>query len=113
MCSRRVDMQQSILAKYLEKFQLTNGETETLNQPDITMEFFNAFEKTHIIHNNCQILLQSGSQTLALRIMEQIASIQVKILIPSTFYWNIRIVTAFLFVGNCHWISVSLGANTL
>lgn len=70
-------MEQLILSRFLEKFQLTSEEMEILKQPEVTNEFFTALEKTQTIHNNCQLLLQSGNQIAALSIMEQMSFLQV------------------------------------
>lgn len=73
---QKVEMEQMILSRFLEKFQLTNKETEILKQSSVTVEFFAALEKTQAIHNNCQLLLRSGNQVAALSIMEQMSFLQ-------------------------------------
>lgn len=87
-------MQQFILQKYIEKFQLSNQEKELLQQSNITPEFFAALEKTQTVHNNCQILLRNGNQTLALSIMEQMTSLQVGVFLADE---NIMLVFDFMF----------------
>lgn len=75
--SEKVSMEQSIINKFIEKFQLTKNEMEILKQSDISSDFFYVLEKTYVINNNCQILIQSGNQSLAFSIMEQMSSLQV------------------------------------
>lgn len=44
----------------------------------ITNDIFTALDKVQKIHNDCKILMQSGHQTLALDIMEQMTLNQVQ-----------------------------------
>lgn len=108
-------MQQIILSKFIEKFQLTREETEILKQTDVSNEFFLVLEKTHTIHDNCKYLLESGNQVAALSIMEQMSSLQVRNLSRySDFAILIFIgVIVMYHSGNCYGIPLSMGSNAL
>ncbi|XP_072394400.1 conserved oligomeric Golgi complex subunit 6 [Diabrotica undecimpunctata] len=71
--------QQKIVNVLLERFQLSSeqlyiiqGNKEFL----LTPEIFNVLDKIQDIRNDCKILMQSGLQTLALDIMEQMTTYQ-------------------------------------
>lgn len=76
-------MQFAVISAFLEKFQLTPDELIALHgnksRKDfpVTLEIFTALERVQKIHNDCKILMQSGHQTLALDIMEQMTLHQV------------------------------------
>lgn len=68
----------------LQTFQLTQNDLIALHGPKnkrdlpITNDIFIALDKVQRIHNDCKILMQSGHQTLALDIMEQMTLNQVE-----------------------------------
>lgn len=71
------EIQQVIVKAFLKTFQLTpdeililHGNKQNRNSP-ITKEIFSVLDKVHNIHENCKLLMQTGHQTLALDIMEQ------------------------------------------
>ncbi|XP_023022875.2 conserved oligomeric Golgi complex subunit 6 isoform X1 [Leptinotarsa decemlineata] len=72
--------QQNILKSLLSKFQLSPEDLLVLqgNKKDIliTHEIFSVLDKVQKIHSDCKILMQSGLQTLALDIMEQMTLYQ-------------------------------------
>ncbi|XP_044753342.1 conserved oligomeric Golgi complex subunit 6 [Coccinella septempunctata] len=71
------EVQQEIVRAFLQTFQLTSeeiiilhGNKQNRNSP-IVMEIFSVLDKVYDIHENCKLLMQTGHQTLALDIMEQ------------------------------------------
>lgn len=74
-------MQQDVVAAFLASFQLSLAEQAILRgssrEAAVTDEFFKVLEKVQSIHSNCRMLMQSGHQTAALEIMEQMALYQV------------------------------------
>ncbi|XP_058462826.1 conserved oligomeric Golgi complex subunit 6 [Malaya genurostris] len=68
-------LQQRIATGFLARFQLSVSEHQTLygvNRDDpITADFFQVLDHVHQIHTDCKTLLQSGYQTAALDIMEE------------------------------------------
>lgn len=64
-----------IAESFLNKFQLTVQEHQLLygvNREDpITKDFFKILDRVQQIHSDCRILMQSGHQTAALDIMEE------------------------------------------
>ncbi|XP_022916394.1 conserved oligomeric Golgi complex subunit 6 [Onthophagus taurus] len=71
------EMQTKVIYAFLEKFQLNQDEITALHgnkhrkDLPITLDIFAALDKVQKIHNDCRILMQSGHQTLALDVMEQ------------------------------------------
>lgn len=70
-------MEQEIATAFLHSFQLSPTELSSLRESNITEDFFSALERVQTIHGNCRNLMQSGYQTSALHIMEQMAMYQV------------------------------------
>lgn len=68
-------LQQRIATGFLSRFQLSVMEHQTLygatRDEPITGEFFNVLDHVQLIHSDCRTLLQSGYQTAALDIMEE------------------------------------------
>lgn len=71
-------MQQEVATSFLRNFQLAPAELAALRESNITEDFFAALQRVQTIHNNCRMLMQSGHQTSALDIMEQMAMCQVR-----------------------------------
>ncbi|KAB0796642.1 hypothetical protein PPYR_10703 [Photinus pyralis] len=71
------EMQQKVATAFLNKFILTHEELVALHGNKqkrdlvITPEIFVVLDKVQRIHNDCKTLMQSGYQTLALDVMEQ------------------------------------------
>ncbi|CAH1395064.1 unnamed protein product [Nezara viridula] len=74
--STKLSLQEVISKTFIKTFQLTPEEVSTLRNTSITNEFFAALERVQTIHSNCKILMQSGHQTLALEIMDQMSLYQ-------------------------------------
>ncbi|KAG8297636.1 Golgi transport complex subunit 6 [Homalodisca vitripennis] len=74
--SQKLTMQQEVAKSFLKSFQLTQGELSALREASITEDFFAALERVQTIHTNCRTLMQSGHQTSALDIMDQMALYQ-------------------------------------
>lgn len=74
--SQKLSMQQEVATSFLRSFQLTPIELAALRESNITEDFFAALERVQTIHSNCRTLMQSGHQTSALDIMEQMAMYQ-------------------------------------
>jgi hypothetical protein len=74
-------MQQEVAGAFLRSFQLSSAEQAILRgssrEAAITDEFFTVLERVQSIHSNGRMLMQSGHQTAALEIMEQMALYQV------------------------------------
>ncbi|XP_053685467.1 conserved oligomeric Golgi complex subunit 6 [Sabethes cyaneus] len=68
-------LQQKIASGFLSRFQLSVAEHQTLygvtRDEPITEEFFTVLDHVQTIHSDCKTLLQSGYQTAALDIMEE------------------------------------------
>lgn len=94
-------MQQEVVAAFLSSFQLSLGEQTILRgssrEAVITDEFFRVLERVESIHSNCRMLMQSGHQTPALEIMEQMALYQVCFFVNLT---KLQSCVEFL-VGGC------------
>lgn len=77
-------MQMKIATAFLDTFQLTPDELLALHGSKsrkdfpVTMETFQTLDKVQRISNDCKILMQSGHQTLALDVMEQMTLHQVR-----------------------------------
>lgn len=78
-------MQQEVAKSFLRSFQLTPVELSALREANITEDFFSALERVQMIHTNCRTLMQSGHQTSALDIMDQMAMYQVSL--SHADYW--------------------------
>nr|CAD7459049.1 unnamed protein product [Timema tahoe] len=78
--SEKLTLQQEVAGAFLRSFQLSPSEQTTLRggsrDTPITSQFFVALERVQSIHTNCRTLMQSGHQTAALDIMEQMALYQ-------------------------------------
>ncbi|CAG9862080.1 unnamed protein product [Phyllotreta striolata] len=71
--------QQKIVNALLEKYQLSPDYFSILQggkEQLITPEIFSVIDRVQEIHNDCKVLMQSGLQTLALDIMEQMTLYQ-------------------------------------
>lgn len=77
--SQKLTMQQEVAKSFLRSFQLTPVELSALREANITEDFFSALERVQMIHTNCRTLMQSGHQTSALDIMDQMAMYQVSL----------------------------------
>ena len=74
--SNKLQIHQQISEAFLSKFQLSLKEHQQLygarDAPiTITHEFFDVLARIQSIHSECRVLLQSGCQTAALDIMEE------------------------------------------
>ncbi|KAG4071058.1 hypothetical protein HA402_001495 [Bradysia odoriphaga] len=73
--SDKLQLQQQIAGAFLSKFQLTIAEHQQLygssRDDPIKLEFFDALARVQKIHSECRVLMQSGYQTAALDIMEE------------------------------------------
>jgi hypothetical protein len=74
-------MQEEVAGAFLRSFQLSSAEQAILHgssrEAAITDEFFTVLGRVQSIHSNGRMLMQSGHQTAALEIMEQMALYQV------------------------------------
>ncbi|XP_057652792.1 conserved oligomeric Golgi complex subunit 6 [Diorhabda carinulata] len=71
--------QQKIVDAFLGSFQLSPEHVKILQSNKellLTPEIFTVLDRVQEIHNNCKMLMQSGLQTLALDIMEQMTLYQ-------------------------------------
>ncbi|KAF5303346.1 hypothetical protein FQR65_LT08259 [Abscondita terminalis] len=70
-------MQEKVVEAFINKFILTHEELILLHGSKqkrdlaVSPEIFEVLDKVQKIHNDCKILMQSGHQTLALDVMEQ------------------------------------------
>lgn len=80
------EMQQKVVAAFIDKFILTPEElialhgTKHKRDTPISLEIFVALDRVQKIHNDCKVLMQSGHQTLALDVMEQMTLHQVDLI---------------------------------
>lgn len=77
--SQKISLQQDIAEAFLKNFQLSSLEQSLLkNSHDLTItgEFFTVLDRVQNIHSNCHLLMQSGHQTAAFEIKEQMALFQ-------------------------------------
>ncbi|KAJ4429443.1 hypothetical protein ANN_21612 [Periplaneta americana] len=78
--SQKLCLQQEVAGGFLRSFQLSPAEQAVLRgssrEAAITSEFFTVLERVQSIHSNGRMLMQSGHQTAALEIMEQMALYQ-------------------------------------
>lgn len=74
-------MEQEVASAFLECYQLSPAELSVLHgttrDTPITPAFFTALQHAQAIHTDCRILMQSGFQSVALDIMEQMSLYQV------------------------------------
>jgi len=74
-------MEQEVANAFLKRFQLSPAEVAALHGTSrdgpITPAFFTALQHVQSIHADCRTLMQSGFQTAALDIMEQMSLNQV------------------------------------
>lgn len=80
--SRELNLvQENIVDALLKKYQLSPENLAVLQgtkrDPLLTYEIFTVLEKVQNIHNDCKVLMQSGLQTLASDVMEQMTIYQV------------------------------------
>ncbi|PSN44948.1 hypothetical protein C0J52_16472 [Blattella germanica] len=79
--SQKLCLQQEVAGAFLQSFQLSPAEQSVLRgasrEAAITNEFFAVLDRVQNIHSNGRMLMQSGHQTAALEIMEQMALYQV------------------------------------
>ena len=77
------EMQTEVVSAFLDKFQLNPDEIVSLHGDKsrrdlpISADLFATLDRVQNIHNDCRVLMQSGHQTLALDIMEQMTLHQV------------------------------------
>lgn len=73
--SNKLQIHQEIAGTFLNRFQLTVHEHQILyglyRDATIDADFFVVLDQVQSIHSDCRILLQSGYQTAALHIMEE------------------------------------------
>lgn len=78
----------------LKKFQISVEELAIIQGDNgnilLTYEIFSILDKLQNIHNECKILMQSGLQTLALGLMEQVKLYQVNLDICKVFWLKIH-----------------------
>uniref|UniRef100_A0A8W7P5C6 Conserved oligomeric Golgi complex subunit 6 n=1 Tax=Anopheles coluzzii TaxID=1518534 RepID=A0A8W7P5C6_ANOCL len=71
----KLQIQQKIASGFLSRFQLSVAEHQMLygakRDAPITAEFFQVLDRVQRIHTDCRTLMQSGYQTVALDIMEE------------------------------------------
>ncbi|CBY34103.1 unnamed protein product [Oikopleura dioica] len=76
---RIIEMRQQAASTFIEKFQLTSAQFQTLragpNEP-LSEEFFTALDRVQEIHSKVKVLLRSNQQTAGLEIMEEMALFQ-------------------------------------
>lgn len=73
---RRIEMRQQAATTFIEKFQLTPCQQQTLRAAPtdaLNDTFFDALERVQEIHSKVKILLRSNQQTAGLEIMEEMA----------------------------------------
>ncbi|XP_008470939.1 conserved oligomeric Golgi complex subunit 6-like [Diaphorina citri] len=70
--SDKITMKQKISEAFIREFQLNESELNTLrNSNEISMAFFNVLDRVDSISQACKLLLQSGHETCALDIQQQ------------------------------------------
>ncbi|KAE8748586.1 hypothetical protein FOCC_FOCC004597 [Frankliniella occidentalis] len=74
---KKLSMEQEVASAFLERYQLSPAELTVLHgstrDSPITPVFFTALQRAQTIHSDCRVLMQSGFQTVALDIMEQMS----------------------------------------
>ncbi|KAK3932086.1 Conserved oligomeric Golgi complex subunit 6 [Frankliniella fusca] len=74
---KKLSMEHDVACAFLERYQLSPTELTVLHgstrDSPITSEFFSALQHAQTIHADCRTLMQSGFQTVALDIMEQMS----------------------------------------
>eukprot|EP00854_Cymbomonas_tetramitiformis_P024152 gene24152-29313_t len=63
----------SLVETFLDGYQLSNEEVESLREGDIDERFFSALAHVKGIHNNCKMLLRTHHQRAGLELMDQMA----------------------------------------
>ncbi|XP_068085957.1 conserved oligomeric Golgi complex subunit 6 [Anabrus simplex] len=89
--SQKLCLQQDIVEAFLSSFQLSPAEQAILrgsHEVPITSEFFTVLERVQNIHTNCHTLMQSGHQTAALEIMEQMALYE-EAALEKLYHWTL------------------------
>ena len=83
--SKTLDMKSRVVTSFLEKFQLTPEQLQTLMGPpegsrytdlsrrQIDTEFFDTMKRVKAIHEDCKVLLHMSKQRVGLEIMESMA----------------------------------------
>lgn len=75
-------VEENIVNAFLKRFQISPEELAILQGENgivfLNYEIFNTLDKIQKIHDECKTLMQSGLQTLALGLMEQLKLYQVK-----------------------------------
>ncbi|KAJ1525454.1 hypothetical protein ONE63_010265 [Megalurothrips usitatus] len=75
--SKKLSMEQEVANAFLERYQLSPTELTVLHgtarDSPITPAFFTALQHAQTIHSDCRVLMQSGFQTIALDVMEQMS----------------------------------------
>lgn len=83
--SKQLSMEQEVASAFLERYQLSSAELSVLHgstrDSPITPAFFKALQHAQSIHSDCRMLMQSGFQTIALDVMEQMSLHQVMIVL--------------------------------
>jgi hypothetical protein len=59
---KRNEVEQEITLSFLQKFQLTEEETNALKSTEINTQFFKSLQRVHQIHDDCKILLRTQHQ---------------------------------------------------
>lgn len=74
-------VEETIVNAFLKRFQISSEEFAILQGENgnvfLTYEIFAILDKIQKIHDECKILMESGLQTLAVGLMEQIKLYQV------------------------------------
>ncbi|CAG0888778.1 unnamed protein product [Cyprideis torosa] len=86
----RIETLQKVSESFLNAFQLTPEETQSLKgkgDSPITLSFFSGLERAKEIHRDSQVLLKTGQQEAALDIMEQMALVQ-EAALERLFRWS-------------------------
>uniref|UniRef100_A0A0K8T802 Conserved oligomeric Golgi complex subunit 6 n=1 Tax=Lygus hesperus TaxID=30085 RepID=A0A0K8T802_LYGHE len=72
----KLAMKEQVAKAFVSAFQLSEEELQILRSGDVSVEFFGVLERVTKIHKDCNTLVSSGGQTLALEIMEQMTIYQ-------------------------------------
>lgn len=93
---KKISMQQQVADAFISKFQLSHKQLNTLCDSNVSPSFFQALDRVHMIHAHCRTLMQSGLQTVALDIMEQMSAYQVQQFFPYCLCKNRKKNTIFI-----------------
>lgn len=78
--SKKLSMEQEVASAFLQRYQLSSEELSVLHgsarDSPISPAFFTALQRAQAIHSDCRLLMQSGFQTIALDVMEQMSLYQ-------------------------------------